>query len=104
MTLAGLFVLDSDPRHNGDKTLAALEADLPPGESITGYAHTRQSTAQGGTHFLYLGYELPKRAVKPKGLDLLTGPGHYIVVEPSTTNLGSYKWTAGFPESAHRDT
>jgi len=105
LTLGGLFVLDSDPRNGGDTTLAALEADLQAGESITCYAPIRQSTAQGGTHFLYLGYELPKKAVKPKGLDLLTGPGHYIVVEPSFTHAGAYKWTAGVlsPLSATRE-
>ncbi len=91
----GVFVVDIDPRHNGDTSLKALF-------SIHGAfpATVTASTGGGGTHYLFqipagttirnsAGDEAGNAGIAP-GLDV-RGNGGLIVVEPSTTK-GAYSW------------
>jgi putative DNA primase/helicase len=75
------FVLDVDPRHDGDASLAALEAQYGP------LPNTRVSrTGTGGRHFVFK--LLDGQAVKNSagklapGLDI-RGEGGYVAVPPS---------------------
>lgn len=85
----GIWVLDIDPRHGGDESLAALIAEhssLPVTLSA--------KTGGGGTHYLFqipAGQIIHNSAgdIAP-GIDL-RGEGGLIVVEPSTTQ-GAYQW------------
>lgn len=90
---SGFFVLDVDPDHGGDTTIAEIEAEhgeLP----VTPTART----GSGGRHFLF---QLPDFAVTNKagrfageafpGLDI-RGDGGQIVVAPSVSRKGPYKW------------
>ena len=89
----GFFVVDEDPRHGGDATLATFEGEhgkLP--ETPT------QRTGGGGRHFLFkLPSELEGLGRFPKelgpGLDLKFSNG-YIVVDPSIhPDTGvAYEW------------
>lgn len=77
----GFFVLDVDPRHGGDKTLAVLEEKHGRlGETI------RQDSGGGGTHYFFA--LPPDRIIKCSegkvgpGIDI-RGEGGYVVAEPS---------------------
>lgn len=90
---AGIAVIDIDPRHGGNESLAALEAEHGPlpdtVESLTG---------GGGRHFFY---KYPERAsvrnrtnIRP-GIDL-RGDGGYVVAPPSSHASGRrYTWREG---------
>lgn len=93
--LSGFVVLDIDPRHGGDDTLAAWEAEhgkLP---------ETPQSlTGGGGFHYVFAhpGEQLRNRtnllgaAGEVTGVDF-RGDGGYIVLPPSTHKSGrAYAW------------
>lgn len=98
---SGVFAVDIDPRHGGDKSLEALietHGQLPE----TALANT----GGGGTHYLFLipkgvtiknsaGDERGSRGIAP-GIDI-RGNGGLIVVEPSKIK-GGYKWILGLPE------
>ena len=87
---SNLVVLDVDPRHDGDKTLAVLEDDygqLPP----TSYSRT----GGDGMHYLF---SYPDAEIKNSagrlgaGLDI-RGEGGYIVAPPSLHQSGKrYAW------------
>jgi hypothetical protein len=86
---SGLVVLDIDPRHGGDATLAALEtryAPLPDTvEALTG---------SGGRHvcFAHPGGQVPSRHGFAPGLDF-KADGGYVVVAPSLHASGRrYAW------------
>jgi putative DNA primase/helicase len=89
----GFFVVDEDPRHGGDKTLATFEGEhgkLP--ETPT------QRTGGGGNHYLFnVTPELESLSKFPKeigaGLDLKFSNG-YIVVDPSIhpETGAAYEW------------
>jgi hypothetical protein len=89
---SGLYVLDVDPPHGGDKTLAAFETKhgkLPNTvEAVTG---------SGGRHLLF---KCPPGGAKGTigflpGLDIRCS-GNYIVVAPSSHLSGAkYAWAAG---------
>jgi hypothetical protein len=89
----GLLVLDIDPDHGGNETLAALEAEhgpLPP--------TVEQTTGSGGRHLLFKfpGPEYRNTAgrVGP-GVDS-RGDGGYIIVAPSNHKSGNiYRWRDG---------
>jgi Bifunctional DNA primase/polymerase, N-terminal len=88
---AGLFAVDVDPRHGGDRTLADLEASrgaLP--------FTLRARTGGGGAHVFF---RLPSLAVLRSGANVL-GPGvdikargGYVVACPSSHQSGGrYMW------------
>lgn len=85
----GLAVLDVDPRHGGDKTLAALVAEcapLPEGPHVF--------TGGGGDHYYFLhpGGSVPVAHGFRPGLDL-QADGAYVVAPPSPhASGGSYSW------------
>lgn len=89
---SGLVVVDVDPDHGGDETLAALKAThgpLPAGRTVR--------TGSGGTH-LY--YRHPGRALQNTAGKLGPGidtraDGGYVIAPPSRHRHGSaYKVTA----------
>lgn len=85
----GIFVIDIDPRHGGDESLAELETRIGPMP-----AAAVAVTGGGGRHFVFQipqGVEIKNSAgqIAP-GVDV-RGNGGLIVVEPSRTK-GAYKW------------
>ena len=98
---SGVFAVDIDPRHGGDKSLDALiktNGPLPPTPSA--------NTGGGGTHYLFkipdgmiiknsVGDAQGNGGIAP-GIDI-RGNGGLIVVEPSVTKRG-YTWVSGPPE------
>lgn len=89
--VSGLVVIDIDPRHGGDVTLAELEAfhgTVPPTvEALTG---------GGGRHlyFRHPGLEVPSRPLA-QGLDV-KGDGGLVVAPPSVHRSGrTYRWKTG---------
>lgn len=73
-------VLDVDPRHGGDKTLAAL---VHAHGALPETPETR--TGGGGQHFFFApvpGLTPGANKVGP-GLDIKTGPGAYVLLPPS---------------------
>lgn len=87
-----IIVLDVDPRHDGDKSLARFEATrgpLPPTvECLTG---------GGGRHlyFLYPDERIGNRTSVRPGLDV-RGEGGYVVAPPSVHASGNaYAWAQG---------
>jgi hypothetical protein len=88
---SGVWVLDVDPRHGGDDTLADLERQhgtLPP--TITAL------TGGGGRHLLWkYTTPIPTKANVLPGIDV-RGDGGYIVAPGSTHLSGkSYIWEIG---------
>lgn len=82
------WVLDIDPRHNGNETLAALETeygDLP--------ATLTATTASGGKHFYFR--HMPgvrNRGNLGPGIDV-RGDGGYVIAPGSVTAAGGrYEW------------
>ncbi|MBS0374817.1 MAG: bifunctional DNA primase/polymerase [Proteobacteria bacterium] len=90
--LSGLVVLDVDPRHGGEASLAALEAAHGP------LPATLESLTGGGGRHLYFrhpGGRCPNRVGLEPGLDL-RGDGGCIVAPPSIHPSGrAYAWRAG---------
>jgi hypothetical protein len=86
---SGFFALDVDPRNGGDDALDSLTAehgDLPP--------TPQAATPSGGTHYLFALPDFPVSNSAGKlgpGLDV-RGDGGQIVVAPSTTAVGAYRW------------
>jgi hypothetical protein len=86
-TGAGLIVLDVDPRHGGDESLAQLE-------DAHGWLRTLTARTGGGGLHLYLVGELPARTGFLPGLDL-KAEGGYVVAPPSMHASGRpYEWVA----------
>lgn len=91
---SGVFVLDVDPRHGGDESLSALEAEhgaLP---------ETRLArSASGGRHFHFRFVEGVRNNADRlgRGLDI-RGDGGYIIVPGSVMADGTYyEWLADIP-------
>lgn len=90
--VSGLVVIDVDPRHGGDRSLAALEkrhGKLP--------ATVESRTGGGGRHlyFAHPGAPLHNRAGFEPGLDV-RGDGGCIVAPPSIHPSGRpYAWAKG---------
>lgn len=84
------FVLDEDPDNGGDETLEALVAVHGP-LPLT----ATQQTGSGGHHYLFQmpDFEITnsKRGLVGNGLDI-RGTGGQIVVAPSRSGKGSYRW------------
>ena len=90
--ISNLIVLDVDPKHGGDDSLAQLEyrfGKLP--------ATVEARTGGGGRHlyFTHPGGFVPNRAGLRQGIDL-RGDGGYIVAPPSLHPSGQhYAWAPG---------
>jgi hypothetical protein len=88
--ISGMLVLDIDPRHGGDDSLATLEASfgkLPGTPTVL--------TGGGGLHiyFRHPGIEIPNSAgrISP-GIDV-RGDGGYVIAPPSVHDSGNlYHW------------
>lgn len=91
---SGLFVIDIDRKNGKDgfKTLAALEAEYAPlSKTLT------SQTPSGGLHLYFLMPDtdppLRNTASKELGPGIDTrGEGGYVILPPSETDDGSYKW------------
>jgi hypothetical protein len=89
--VSGIWVLDIDPRHGGDKSLDRLEAEFSTLDHVA-VVHT----GGGGTHYYFA---MPEDSVKScsgvrQGIDV-RGDGGYIVAPPSTHVSGrNYFWNA----------
>lgn len=89
---AGIVVLDIDPRHGGDESLAELirqHGELPD--------TVEAQTGGGGRHLIFAhpGDEVPNRANIRPGIDV-RGDGGYIVGSPSVHISGrAYAWRSG---------
>jgi hypothetical protein len=88
---SGFFVLDVDPEHGGEATLALLVAEHEQGLPQT----VEAITGSGGRHLLfkYPGHHVPNSTSKlGPGLDV-RGDGGQIVAAPSQHRAGSaYEW------------
>lgn len=84
----GLVVIDIDPRHNGDESLAALEPFPETPRVLTG----------GGGQHIYLTTAVPIRSSAGQlgpGIDV-RGDGGYVVAPPSVHESGrEYVWDLG---------
>lgn len=101
LSLDGLLALDVDPKSGGPASLSALEKEHGPLA-----ARARQRSGSGGFHYLFSPPEgVSKKVGFRPGLDLLTGSGCYIVVQPSRHSTGgTYAWIdAPDPLSDSRD-
>ncbi len=90
--ISNLIVLDVDPKHGGDDSLAELERRF---EKLPATVEAR--TGGGGRHlyFTHPGGFVPNRAGLMQGIDL-RGDGGYIVAPPSLHPSGQhYAWAAG---------
>jgi hypothetical protein len=89
-TGGGIFVLDADPRHNGDISLRRLEAEHGP------LPETREVlTVQGGCHRYFKSTaEIRNSAGKiAPGIDV-RGEGGYVMLPPSVWQNGrAYTWS-----------
>jgi hypothetical protein len=89
---SGIWVLDIDPDHGGNVTLAALLAAHGPLPATR--AHR---TGSGGTHYVWTcpgGFDVPRTAgnVLGQGIDTL-GEDSFMVAPPSVSGKGPYTVT-----------
>ena len=90
--VSGLVVIDVDPAHGGDDSLAELEAQHGPLPSTV-----QQRTGGGGRHYFlqHLDTRVRTRAGVRPGLDV-RGRHGYVVAPPSRHASGErYKWLEG---------
>lgn len=92
---AGLWVLDVDPKHDGDKRLSELETE----HGALPYTY-KVRTGSGGEHHYWL---LPddftptnSRKRLPLGLDV-RGEGGQVVAPPSVSGIGAYEVLLDLP-------
>jgi hypothetical protein len=90
--ISNLIVLDVDPKHGGDDSLAQLERRFAP------LPQTVEARTGGGGRHLYFAHPggfMPNRAGLAQGIDL-RGDGGYVVAPPSRHPSGQlYVWAAG---------
>lgn len=87
--ISGLAVIDVDPRHGGDDTLAALEREYAPLPSTV-----EVLTGGGGRHLYFAssGASLRSRVALAPGIDL-RAEGGLVVAPPSIhASGGLYRW------------
>jgi len=97
---SGVWILDVDPRHDGDKSLLALTREhgsLPPTICV--------ETPSGGCHFWFrwpADVEIRNSAGRiGSGIDT-RGEGGYVAAPPSVlADGGHYRWMAGPKEIFH---
>ena len=87
--ISGLVVIDIDPQHDGDESLARLEREHGP------LPHTVEAITGGGGRHLYFahpGGQARNKAGLAAGIDL-RGDGGYVVAPPSIHPSGrAYVW------------
>jgi len=90
--ISNLIVLDVDPKHGGDASLARLEQRFGP------LPATIESVTGGGGRHLYFAHPgglVRNRAGLAQGIDL-RGDGGYVVAPPSVHPSGQpYAWASG---------
>ncbi len=90
--ISNLIVLDVDPKHGGDDSLAVL------GRRFGALPETVEAQTGGGGRHLYFAHPgglVPNRAGLAQGIDL-RGDGGYVVAPPSLHPSGkAYAWAAG---------
>ncbi len=87
----GVFVLDVDPRHRGDDTLARLE------QEHGGLPETVECLTGGGGRHLYFQGVADKSTLGP-GIDVQHGGASYVILPPSNHLSGDqYKWRFSRP-------
>jgi hypothetical protein len=87
--ISGVIVIDVDPRHGGNESLAALERDCGPLP-----ATVTSKTGGGGSHlfFQHPGHDVPNRTNVLPGIDV-RGDGGFVVAPPSAHASGrEYTW------------
>ena len=92
--ISGLAVVDVDPRHGGDETLAALECEYAPLPSTV-----EVLTGGGGRHLYFAssGESLRSRVALAPGIDL-RAEGGLVVAPPSIHSSGGlYRWELFHP-------
>jgi hypothetical protein len=82
---SGLVVIDVDPRHGGDRSLARLR--LPP----TLVART----GGGGRHFFFAGHARSRKG--PPGIDVKAAGGYVVAVGSVHPSGGRYVWEHRLP-------
>jgi hypothetical protein len=84
----GAWVLDIDPRHDGNETLAALEAEYEPLPTTLS-----ATTASGGRHYYFRHVQgVRNRGNLGPGIDV-RGDGGYVIAPGSVTMAGGrYEW------------
>lgn len=90
-SISGLVVLDVDPKHNGDESLAKMEQEHGPLP-----ATIEAVTGGGGRHiyFAHPGGTVPNKVGLAPGIDL-RGDGGCVVAPPSLhPSGGRYLWVA----------
>lgn len=94
---SGVFVLDIDPRHGGDVSLAKLK------EVVGGFPETLVvKTGGGGWHYFFAN---PSEGIRSRSNSLGTefpgldtrGEGGYVVGAPGSHVAGNYEWLTGLP-------
>lgn len=83
---SGFFVVDVDPRNNGDTSWQAL-LDQYGGDRGSGLGALVQTTGGGGSHYLFAWDAAVRKGKLAEGIDIKLAGG-YIVVEPSVTQSG----------------
>ena len=93
----GLFVVDLDPRHGSDASIADLQEEhgaLPETRTV--------KTPSGGLHKYYkapVGHRVPNSTSKlGPGIDI-RGDDGYVVAPPSVTDVGAYELVSDAPIS-----
>ena len=90
---SGIVVLDVDPDHGGNESLAELErVHGPLPETV------QQITGGGGRHFLFQhpGTPVKNRAGIRPGLDIRGDGGYFVAAGSNHVSGGSYEWVPGF--------
>jgi hypothetical protein len=88
--MAGLVVIDVDPRNGGDESLRQLEADHGP-LPVT----LRAKTGGGGDHWVYLGgdQQIPTLPNWRPGIDVKASGNSHVILAPSMhSSGGQYSW------------
>jgi len=89
-----VLVLDVDPRNGGDLVFAAWE-ELFGAMPVTPVART----GGGGIHVYFQHCpaieELPLGGGFDRGIDIKGNGNHYVLVPPSTSSSGGYRWVRG---------
>ena len=88
---SGVFVLDIDPKHGGDATLAGLEAEHGALATLSA------TTGSGGKHFVFQHIAgLGNRGSMLPGVDIRGEGGQFVVAPSRHWSGGTYRWDGDF--------